>query len=165
MVRKCIQLSPPCRILSQSLGGKEAFEVISCFLAAPSNPPVIHSLIGFDNRTAKTLVTELNQVAPACSVPTFTHEDLYKVLAGPTVEILDRYDNHSVLQFLLMKLRTALDLTWVNNLPELRKVRFQCFHANICLLFHFRLYSRFTVVQALVSSLFYTAVGKPHNTA
>ena len=105
------------------LEAKKALEVISCFLAVSSNPPIIHSLIGFDGRTVKTLVTEMSQFPRACAVPIFSHEDLYKILAWPTVRILDRYELQSVLQFLLMKLRTALDLAWVNNLPELRKVR------------------------------------------
>ena len=52
----------------------------------------------------------------------FLFEDLDKALAGPTAKILDRYDYHSVLQFLLMKLRTASGSAWLNDLPELRKV-------------------------------------------
>ena len=119
-VYNCLYLA---EFSSSLLEAKKALEVLNCFLAIPSKPPIIHSLIGFDGRTVKSLVTELSQIPPACVVPTFSHEDLYKILAGPTVRILDRYDLHSVLQFLLMKLRTALDLAWVNNLPELRKVR------------------------------------------
>ena len=103
----CVHLADSCRLLE----AKKTLEAISCFLAVLSNPPVIHSLIGFDGHTVEALNTELNQIPPACSVPTFTHEDLYKVLARPTVESFYRYDIHSVLQFLLMKLRTALDLT------------------------------------------------------
>ena len=86
---------------------KEILQIVSSFLAAfPSIPP-LYSLLGFDGRTTKTIITESVQVPTVCVVPTFSHEDLDKLLAGPTVKILDRYDYHSVLQFLLMKLRTA----------------------------------------------------------
>ena len=105
---------------------KEILQIVSSFLAAfPSIPP-LYSLLGFDGRTTKTIITESVQVPTVCVVPTFSHEDLDKLLAGPTVKILDRYDYHSVLQFLL-KLRTASGSTWLNDLPELRKVIFYPF--------------------------------------
>ena len=102
---------------------KWILQVVCSFLAVfPAIPP-LHSLSGFDGRTSKSLVTELVQAPAVCIVPTFCFEDLDKALAGPTVKILDRYDYHSVLQFLLMKLRTASGSEWLNDLPELRKVR------------------------------------------
>ena len=104
------------------LAAKRVLEITGCFLAIPTKSPVIFSLLGFDARSVKTLNSELNQIPPACVVPTFNYGDLYKVLAGPAVKILDRYDLHSVLQILLMKLRTAVGSTWLNNLPEVRQV-------------------------------------------
>ena len=73
---------------------------------------------------SKSITSELVQVPTVCVVPTFSYEDLDRVLAGPTIKILDRYDYHSVLQFLLMKLRTASGSLWLNELSELRKVSF-----------------------------------------
>ena len=73
----------------------------------------------FDSRVTKTLSAELDQTTPVCVIPTFTLEELHKVLAGPCIKILDRYDFESVLLFLLMELRTALGSTWLNILHEL----------------------------------------------
>ena len=95
----------------------KVLDAISSFLAVTSNPRTVFSLLGFDGRT-----TELDQSTPICIVATFGYEDLYKMLAGPCIKILDRYEIHSVLQFLLMKLRTALGSAWLNNLQELREV-------------------------------------------
>ena len=113
-IYNCLHLA---EFSSSLLEAKKALEVISCFLVIPSKPPIIHSLIGFDGRTVKSLVRS----RPLVSFPLSLMRTFIKFL--PTVRILDRYDLHSVLQFLLMKLRIALDLAWVNNLPELRKVR------------------------------------------
>ena len=106
---------------------KKVLEVAGCFLAITSTPVSIYSLLGFDARTVKTLQTELHQAPSPCAVPSFGYEDLYKVLAGPAIKILDRYDLHSVLHFFRMKLRTALDSAWMSNLPELRKVIYKDF--------------------------------------
>ena len=100
----------------------KVLDAISSFLVVTSNPPTVFSLFGFDGRVSKTLTTELNQSTPICIVATFGYEDFYKMLAGPCIKILDRYDIHSVLQFLLMKLRTALGSAWLNNLQDLREV-------------------------------------------
>ena len=98
-------------------------EVISSFLAVTSDPPTVCSLLGFERRVNKTLTTELDQPTPVCIIPTFNFEEIHKMLAGPCVKILDRYDFQSVLQFLSMKLRTALGSSWLDNLHELRRVR------------------------------------------
>ena len=100
----------------------KVLDAISSFLAVTSNLPIVFSLLGFDGRVSKTLTTELDQSTTICIVATFGYEDLYKMLAGPCIKILDRYDIHSVLQFLLMKLRTTLGSAWLNNLQELREV-------------------------------------------
>ena len=78
---------------------KKILEVAGCFLAVTNTSLTIYSLLGFDERTVKILQTELHQVPPPCAVPTFRYEDLYKILAGPAIKILDRYDLHSVLHF------------------------------------------------------------------
>ena len=109
---------------------KKILEVAGCFLAVTNTPVAIYSLLGSDARTVKTLQTELHQVPPPCAVPTFSYEDLYKVLTRPAIKILDRYDLHSVLHFFLMKLRTALDTAWMGNLPELRS-NIQKFHFTV----------------------------------
>ena len=78
--------------------------------------------MGFDGRTTKTISAELVQAPTECVIPTFSFEDSEKVLACPAIKILDRYDHHNVLHFLLMKLRSAAGSVWLNDLPEIRKV-------------------------------------------
>ena len=95
-------------------------EVISSFLAVTSDPPTLCSLLEFDGRVNKTLATELDQPTPVCIIPTFNFQELQKMLAGPCIKISDRYDFQSVLQFLLMKLRTALGPSRLDNFHELR---------------------------------------------
>ena len=106
------------------LTSKKALEILCSFHAIPSFSLKVYSLLGFDGRINKILLIELNQASSTCVLPTFGYDELYKVLAGPCVRILGRYDHQSVLQFLLMKLRTATDSAWLDNLPELRQVGF-----------------------------------------
>ena len=82
------------------LDTKKILEVIDSFLAVPSSPPVIFSLLGLDARSAKSLKSELSHFQPSCIVPTFRYEYLYKVIPGSSVKILHRFELHSVLQFL-----------------------------------------------------------------
>ena len=105
-----------------SLRPKEILQTISSFLAIFQTVPPLYSVMGFDGRSTKTISAELVQAPNVCVIPTFSFEDLDKVLAGPAIKIFDRYDHHSVLQFLLMKLRSATGSVWLNDLPELRKV-------------------------------------------
>ena len=118
------------------LSAEKALQVVSAYLSVPSKPPPVYSLLGFDARSSKTLTVELNQIPSICVVPTFGHCDLYKVLAGPTVKILDRFDYHRILQFLLMKLKTALEAVWLNNNPELRKVGLPFWSVSLYFPFH-----------------------------
>ena len=95
---------------------KKALEILCSFLAIPSCSPNVFSLLGFDGR--------INKTSPICVVPTFGYDEFHEVLAGPCVRIFDRYDHQSVLQFLLMKHRTATDSAWLDILSELRQVSF-----------------------------------------
>ena len=113
---------PLCKYPTSLLTARKTLEIVSSFLATSSKNPRIYSLLGFDARSSKAMVTELQQSPEICIVPNFSYEELYKTLAGPTIKILDRYDFRSVVQFLLMKLHSALDSDWLSNLPELRKV-------------------------------------------
>ena len=75
----------------------------------------------FVYRTTKSLASELEQTPSFFVIPTFSFEDLNKILAGPTIKTLNRYDCQSIVLFLLVK-RTALDSAWLEGLPELRKM-------------------------------------------
>ena len=93
-----------------------------CLAEFPNNLLTPKKALGFAGPTNRILLSELHQASSVCVVHTFGYDELYNVLAGPCVEIQDRYDPQSVLQFLLIKLRTATDSAWLDNLPELRQV-------------------------------------------
>ena len=52
----------------------------------------------------------------------FGPTELEKCLAMPTSRILERHDFRTIFDFLLMKLRTALDQEWLQSVPGLHKV-------------------------------------------
>ena len=66
---------------------------------------------------------------PGCLRPTsvngFGPSESERCLSLPTSRILERHDYRTILDFLLMKLRTALDRDWLQSLPTLHKVRFR----------------------------------------
>ena len=101
---------------------KEILQTICSFLAIFPTVPPLYSIMGFDGRTSKAISAELVQALTVGVIPTFSLEDLNKVLAGSAIKILDRYDHHSVLQFFLVKLLSAAGSVWLNDLPELGKV-------------------------------------------
>ena len=94
---------------------KKIFMLISSFLSLLENPPSCVCI--YD-----TLATSL----PGGRRPTVAHAfgplELEKSLALPTSRILERHDFRTILDFLLMKLRTAMDREWLQSLPELYKV-------------------------------------------
>ena len=98
------------------------FMLISSFLSLLENPPSCVCIYDCDERLAATLSTSL----PGGRRPTVAHAfgplELEKNLALPTSRILERHDFRTILDFLLMKLRTAMDREWLQSLPELYKV-------------------------------------------
>ena len=48
--------------------------------------------------------------------------DFERCLATPTAQIIERHDFRTILDFLLMKLRTALNKDWLQSVPILHKV-------------------------------------------
>ena len=64
--------------------------------------------MNFDERLGASLVTSLPGKKPVV-VNGFGHMELEKCLAMTTSRIRERHDFRTILDFLLMKLRTALD--------------------------------------------------------
>ena len=58
------------------------------------------------------------------SVNGFGPNELERCLSLPTSRILERHDYRTILDFILMKLQTALDRDWLQSLPTLHKVQF-----------------------------------------
>ena len=57
----------------------------------------------------------------------FDPEDLQRVLVIPSVQVMDRFDFRSVLDFLLLRLRSASGSSWLSGLLEFQKVIFHIF--------------------------------------
>ena len=67
----------------------------------------------------------------------FGIEEFERCLAVPTAKIIERHDYRTIIDFLLMKLRTALDKDWLQSLPLLHKVQCHFLVSKISLLLSF----------------------------
>ena len=117
MHRVCIGGAPrglllPRRILS----------LVASFLSLFEELPVCVSLIGFEDKLSECLGSCLSGTKAPSVVNTFGVKDFERCLATPTAQIIERNDFRTILDFLLMKLRTALDKDWLQSLPILHKV-------------------------------------------
>ena len=73
-----------------------------------------------------------SQASPSCllgkqqpvNVNTFNPAEFEQSLLIPTSQIIERHDYRTILDFLLIKLRTALDRDWLKKLPLLHNVNF-----------------------------------------
>ena len=101
---------------------KKILGLVASFITLFESPPNCVCLVGMGDKLNKCLTSTL----PGTKRPNLAHSfgpnDFEKCLAGPTVKIIERHDFRSILDFLLMKLRTALDRDWLQSLPLLHKV-------------------------------------------
>lgn len=104
---------------------KITLKLIASFYSLFEKSPACLSVVGFDDKLYSSLssYSKLKKKKIMRS-PTFKPKDLEKSLLLPSVKILDRYDYRSILDFLLLKLRTALDNDWLQSLPDLHKASF-----------------------------------------
>ena len=116
---------------------KKILIVISSFVTLFESVPSCITLIDCSARLEACLLSSLpGQKLPSapCSFGTTVFE---RCLALPTSNILERHDFRTILDFLLMKLRTALDRDWVHSLPVLHKVVLLfSFFSSSCFLDH-----------------------------
>ena len=101
---------------------KRILSVITAFVSLFEKPPSYVGLIGSPDRLETCLVNSLPGKLRPTAVSGFRPNDLEKSLSLPTSKILERHDFRSILDYLLMKLRTALDREWLQSLPILHKV-------------------------------------------
>ena len=101
---------------------KKILTLISSYLSLFENPPNCLSLINFDERLGTSLSLSLPGRKRPMIVTGFEPTELEKCLAMPTSHILERHDFRTILDFLLMKLRTALNQEWLQSVPVLHKV-------------------------------------------
>ena len=88
---------------------KRILSVIAAFVSLFERPPSCVGLIGSPDRLETCLVNSLPGKLRPTPVSGFGPNDLEKNLSVPTSRILERHDFRSILDYLLMKLRTALD--------------------------------------------------------
>ena len=101
---------------------KKMMGVVSSFLSLFENHPSCVCLVDCPDRLTTCFKTSLPGSLRPTSVNGFGTNELERCLSLPTSRILERHDYRTILDFLLMKLRTALDRDWLQSLPTLHKV-------------------------------------------
>ena len=101
---------------------KRIINFIASFLSLFESSISCVSLVNCPDRLNSSLKTSLPGKYRVTSVNGFGQNELERCLALPTSRILERHDYRTILDFLLMKLRTALDRDWLQSLPTLHKV-------------------------------------------
>ena len=97
--------------------------LISSFLSLFESYPTCVSIINIEDKLSDCLSTSL----PGANRPTVIYtngpSEFERNLDTLTVQIIERHGYRTILDFLLMKLRPALDCDWLQQLPMLHKVR------------------------------------------
>ena len=125
--RVCLGTEPRGLLIPKKILG-----VVASFVTLFESPQNCLCLIGMGDILNQCLTSTL----PGTKRPNLAHffgpNKFDKCLAAPTVNIIERHDFRSILEFLLMKLRTALDRDWLQSLPLLHKVfsLYRLFHSH-----------------------------------
>ena len=109
--------------------------LLSGFFALVEKDVHLLFLTGFDPRITWTVSRALPQRRRICSTPKFDAEDLERTMLDPSVQILDRFDFRSLLDFLLMQLRSACDSSWMSSFPDFQHVGTSSLHLHNCFVF------------------------------
>ena len=115
--RGCIGGAPRGMLLPRKI-----LSLVASFLSLFETAPTCVSLIGFGAKLNECLTSTLPAAKPPSVVPSYGPAEFERSLATPTVQIIERHDFRTILDFLLMKLRTALDRDWLQNLTLLHQV-------------------------------------------
>ena len=115
--RICIGGAPRGMLLLRKI-----LSLVASFLSLFETAPTCVSLIGFGNKLKDCLTSSLPGVKALSIVISFGPAEFERSVATPTVQIIQHHDFRTILDFLLMKLRTALDREWLQNLTQLHKV-------------------------------------------
>ena len=102
---------------------KRMMGTIAAFLGLFDSPPSCVCLVDCPEKLCTCLKTSLPGKLNSASVNVFNQAELARCLSFPTSRILEGHDYRTILDFLLMKLRTALERDLLQSLPTLHKVR------------------------------------------
>ena len=128
MHRVCIGGAPRGLLLPRKI-----LSFVSPFLSLFETAPNCVSLIGFVDKLNDCLSSCLPGSKPPSIVNCFGPNEFERTLAVPTARIIERHVFRSKLDFLLMKLRTALDKDWLQKLPPPFYIRWFAFLSIISL--------------------------------
>ena len=115
--RVCLGSAPRGMLLP-----RKVLSLVSSFLSLFVTVPTCISLIDVGEKLGECLSTCPPWKQQTTIICTFGTEELEKSLAMPTAQIIERHDFRTIIDFLLMKLRTALDRDWLKKIPPLHKV-------------------------------------------
>ena len=128
--RVCIGGAPRGMLLPRKI-----FNLVASFLSLFETVPTCVALTGFSDNLNECLITSLPGAKTASIVKTYGPTEFERSLVSPTVKIIERHDFRSILDYLLMKLRTALDRDWLQNLALLHRVVYTTFIVNFYMIF------------------------------
>ena len=115
--RVCIGGAPRGKFLPRKI-----ITIVASFLTLFEVMPSCVCLIGFGDKLVDCFTTCLPGLKPPSAINSFGPNEFERTLTGPTTQVIERHDYRSILDYLLMKLRTALDKDWLHKLPLLHKV-------------------------------------------
>ena len=101
--------------------------LLSNFFALIGKDAHLLFIAGFAPRIVWTVSRVLSQHRKICRIPSFNAEDLEQTMLVPSVQILDRFDFRSVLDFLLLRLRSACSSPWCHHCPIFNTLESPCF--------------------------------------
>ena len=125
--RVCLGSAPRGTLLPRKI-----LSLISSFLSLFETPPPCIALIGVGEKLDECLVSTLPGSRRPTIINNFNSPEFENFLARPTSQIIERHDYRTIIDFLLMKLRTALDRDWLQSLPNLYQVLLVLFKNTFC---------------------------------
>ena len=101
---------------------RKILPLVSSFLSLFETALSCVSLVGFGDKLNDCLFSCSPGPKSPSIVSSFGPSEFERTLAVPTAQIIERHDFRTILSFLLMKIRTALDKDWLQKLPLLHRV-------------------------------------------
>ena len=86
---------------------KKILILISSLLSLFESPPICISLVDMEEKLSSCLTSVLNCDPKPSIVNSFGPAEFEKCLATPTAKIIERHDFRTIIDYLLLKLRTA----------------------------------------------------------
>ena len=116
--RVCIGAGPRGVLIPRRL-----LDLLCSFITHFETPPTCVALIDMCERLNVCLTATLPGNLRPNAVSSFGPTEFERCLSLPTAKIIERHDFRTIIDFLLTKLRTALDRDWLQSLPLLHKVK------------------------------------------